>query len=225
MDDKNKILRSFGRRKSRKLSDRQQHLVDELLPKYEFKEFAAEKNFLEIGFGGGEFIFAQSSNNPQNFYLACEPFLNGVAKLLSNLDEAPQKNIAICADDYLTIAEKIPPESLDGIFVLFPDPWPKARQAKKRLFNKAFLGLAHNWLKLGGFIHLATDNYNYSAHALDLILKDLRFDWPAKSCKDWTHPPHYWANTKYELKQNNHGEDDAVHLLFYKKSFSRHSPA
>ena len=165
-------IRTFGRRHGKKLSARQQTLIDELLP-----TLAPENgNILEIGFGAGEHVRDLAHNNPEKIIIGAEPFMNGVASLLSAItDEQTNrilneyKNIRIWADDVRDFLRKTE-SKFEQIWVLHPDPWPKARHEKRRLLSAEFLNTLSNYLTQDGEIIIGTDHWEY----FDWILEQLK---------------------------------------------------
>lgn len=173
---KHQILnRSFARRVGKKLSQLKQDLVDEQLPKRTFtpeklKNSKLEKNFLEIGFGMGEHFVHQLTSNPGNLYIGAEVYINGVASALKQIHTLD--NFMLWPNDFDMIMNEIPANSLDGIYVLFPDPWHKNRALKKRIFNQTRLLAFKKMLKKNGFIAFASDIEDYFEDARELIEKD-----------------------------------------------------
>ena len=161
-------IRTFGRRHGKKLSARKQTLLDTVLPAFLPKNIKnTGKLILEIGFGNGEHVRELAINNPESIIIGAEPFMNGVAALLSaTTDESTNeilneyKNIRIWPDD----VRKMLGDStylFDEIWVLHPDPWPKARHEKRRLLNADFLKLLGTRLKPHGQIIIGTDHWEY----------------------------------------------------------------
>ena len=162
---KNSLIRTFGRRHGKKLSARQQNLIDNALPALLPAKIGTNA-ILEIGFGAGEHLAALSEQYPDKIILGAEPFINGVAQLLSKIaDEAgnikPEyKNIRIWPDDARELlAEK--KFGFDKIFILHPDPWPKARHEKRRLLSAEFLEKIADALNPDGEIIIGTDHTDY----------------------------------------------------------------
>lgn len=206
-----KRLRTFGRTKSRTLSARQQTLVDEFLPQIAIPGsglvdptslIAGKQTYvLEIGFGGGEHLSGQASRNPHTGYLGVEPFINGVAKALTQIDEAGLTNVRLFEGDAREVMERMPDQCLDRIFLLFPDPWPKARHAKRRFVQDETAAEFVRLLKPGGKLRVATDVKAYADHALWILRQTPALEWQAKSAADWRKPPEDHLTTRYETKQ------------------------
>ncbi|MBO7644911.1 MAG: tRNA (guanosine(46)-N7)-methyltransferase TrmB [Alphaproteobacteria bacterium] len=177
----NKDLRTFGRRHGKKLSPRKMWLIDNLLPKIspQTPDLAKHNSILEIGFGNGEHLCELAKNNPESIIIGAEPFMNGVAALLSRittesnntlLDE--YKNIRIFPDDVRLLLKdnNFKDIKFSQIWVLHPDPWPKARHEKRRLLNAEFLNLLSQFLSTNGQIIIGTDHWEY----YDWIIEQLK---------------------------------------------------
>ena len=187
-------IRSYGRIKSRPIKPRQAGLLDTLLPRIAipagpFDPRALLPNaaevWLEIGFGGGEHLAEQAQRRPDVLFLAAEPFLNGVASALRHIDERCLANVRIQAGDARDLLAALPDACLDRVFILFPDPWPKARHHKRRLIqDETILALARV-LKPGGRLRFATDWKDYAAWTLERMLRSGRFEWTAERAADW----------------------------------------
>jgi len=173
----NKLNKTFARRIGKRLSNHNKQLLTQILPKYEFsnKMFTSsskQKKFLEIGFGMGEHLFHQTTLNPDNLYVGVEVYLNGVANFLKLAAQKDNNNFFIWPNDLDMILQDIPDRSLDGIYILFPDPWHKRRYLKKRLVNQDRLNIFKIKLKIGGFIVFASDIEDYFEDVKKLFLKD-----------------------------------------------------
>ena len=164
-------IRTFGRRHGKKLSLRQQTLIDELLP-----TLAPENgDILEIGFGAGEHLRDLAHDNPQKIIIGAEPFMNGVASLLSAITDDKTnrvldeyKNIRIWADDVRDFLRKTQ-SKFEQIWVLHPDPWPKSRHEKRRLLSADFLNMLSKYLTNNGEIIIGTDHWEYFDWILDQL--------------------------------------------------------
>jgi tRNA (guanine-N7-)-methyltransferase len=123
----------------------------------------ANKVIMEIGFGMGEATAIIAKNHPENAYIAVDVHPPGIGKLLSRIDEDKLANVKVIEDDvHVVLEHMIADNSLDGIHLYFPDPWPKKKHNKRRIVNEGFLELIHPKLKKGGFIHIATDWVPYA---------------------------------------------------------------
>lgn len=211
-------LRFFGRRKGPALSDRKQSLVDELLPRLMVPAAAdAEPGtapidlealfgepkravWLEIGFGKGEHLAWQAQANPDVGLIGCEPYLNGVAGLLSHIDDEGIDNIRIYGDDARHVLRQLPDASVERVFLIHPDPWPKRRHARRRFVNPPNLDAIARVLKDGGEFRVGTDHPIYREWtALQMSWRD-DFEWCADGPKDWLTRPADWPETRYEAK-------------------------
>jgi len=199
----NRLIRSFGRIKSRKLSNHKTDLLEDLFPTYEIKNFSslAQKNTLEIGYGFGDFTFEKAKNNPDTFFYGSEPHLNGVVNLLAKLEVEPLKNLQISTTDVRLLLAKFPDQFFDQIYILFPDPWPKSKHFKRRLINQEFLDeILSPKMKSGAKLTIATDHDSYKTWILCEIEFSKKFTWDANSKKDWQVFPEDWVITKYQKK-------------------------
>jgi tRNA (guanine-N(7)-)-methyltransferase len=189
---------SFGRRLGRPLRIRSQKLLVEGLPKLVVNEtevMQAKTIHLEIGFGNGDHLLARAITNPDILFIGCEPYINGVSSLLAKIEDNKVTNIRIYPDDVRKLLESTHSHCLDHIYVLYPDPWPKKRQQKRRLLNSGMFSLLHQKLKPSGQITIATDHQDYA----DYIFEQLQLC-PFLNAH-YTHtPPTGWITTKYEQK-------------------------
>jgi tRNA (guanine-N7-)-methyltransferase len=200
-------LSSFGRNRGRALRPYQQSLIGELLPRlvYRGQEQGFIKQSLEIGFGGGEHLAAQAACNPETLYIGCEPYVNGVAKLLVQIDQQKLRNIRIHMGDARQLVQQLDVAVLDEIFVLFPDPWPKTKQQKRRLVNAQTLAMLARAHRLEGRLLLATDHEDYAAWMLEQLQASPHYTWLAEREADWLNPPRDWVETKYQRKTSAEG--------------------
>ncbi len=123
----------------------------------------SEKVIMEIGFGMGEATALIAKNHPNNGYIAVDVHPPGIGKLLARIVENDLTNLKVIEDDvHVVLQHMIVDETLDGIHLYFPDPWPKKKHNKRRIVNQGFLQLIHPKIKKGGFIHIATDWVPYA---------------------------------------------------------------
>jgi tRNA (guanine-N7-)-methyltransferase len=205
-------IRSFGRKQGRKPKGELHDAMEKLLPELEIKQdqpitslsklFSFPHSYfaMEIGFGRGEHLYQQALSAPETGFIGCEPFLNGVAYLLYKIRRGGTGNIRIWHDDARILMDKIPNESLDKVFILFPDPWPKVRHSKRRLVNKELLNQLARIMKPGALLRIATDHDGYAAWSLAHILQHSCFEWRVTSKKDWKGMPENWVVTRYQKK-------------------------
>ena len=169
-------IRTFGRRHGKKLSARQQWLLDNILPTLLPKnESGNELNILEIGFGAGEHLRELAIKNPEKIIIGAEPFMNGVASLLSAITDEnnsirPEyKNIRIYPDDVRKFL-KDTDSKFKQIWILHPDPWPKAKHEKRRLLHSEFIKSLSDHLANKGEIIIGTDHWEY----YDWIIQEIK---------------------------------------------------
>lgn len=171
---------------------------------------------LEIGFGGGEHLAAQAEARPGTGFIGCEPFLNGVVGLLQHIRERGLDNVRIHMGDAIEALERLPDASLDRIFLLHPDPWPKVRHAKRRFVNPGPIDLVAAKLKPGGALRLGTDDPVYCAHAMMIMAGRRDFAWLAEGPGDFLVRPNDWPETRYERKARAKGHE--VWYFRYRRS-------
>ncbi|MET4699023.1 tRNA (guanine-N7-)-methyltransferase [Constrictibacter sp. MBR-5] len=204
--------RFYGRRKGRPLRPTRQSLLDTMLPALSMPEGegpfepaslfdpAPREVWLEIGFGNGEHLVWQADANPDVGIIGAEPFLSGVGRLLSYLDERPRPNVRIHADDVRPLLDRLTPGSLSRVFILFADPWPKTRHHERRIVSTATLDRLAVLMRDGAELRLATDDMGYLRWMLEHTLRHPAFEWTARRPGDWRERPADWPPTRYEQK-------------------------
>ncbi len=221
MDSSHPPIRTFGRSRSRVIKPRQAALMTSLLPDvvipdgpFDPRTLAPESTeiWLEIGFGGGEHLAAQAARRPDILSFGAEPFLNGVASALRHIEEAGLTNIRLHAGDARGLMANLPDACLDRLFILFPDPWPKARHNKRRLIQPDFIEAAARLMKPGTILRFATDWADYADQSLEMFRKSPRFVWVAECADDWRLPPADHVTTRYQEKRL--GDCDPIWLEF-----------
>lgn len=204
-------LRSFGRRRGRKLSMRQARLLDEALPcvRVELSKPvpwpAEQRLWLEIGFGGAEHLIWQAERNPSVMLIGCEPFQDGIVKALTSIEERGLGNVSLYDDDARNVLRWLPEGRLQRVFVLFPDPWPKRKHAKRRLLSPATVELIATRMAPGAELRFATDIGDYARSALIALTSERRLVWTAQGPSDWRVRPDDWPGTRYEAKAMREG--------------------
>lgn len=148
-----------------------QHLpLDELFP-------AESPLFVDVGCGKGSFLVARAGAEPTHAFLGIDRLLVRLRKVEKKLRRAGISNTRLLrVEASYALKHLLPPESITGFFVFFPDPWPKRRHHRRRLFNVEFLDTVHCALKPGGCIHAATDHLEYFAAIDELFSADSRFE-------------------------------------------------
>ncbi len=217
MNDPTTLRRLYGRRQGHALRQGQAALVEDLLPRLSVPEtgpldavrlFGDERPlWLEIGFGAGEHLATQAEANPGTGLIGCEPFLNGVVGALGHVERLGLTNVRPHMGDALDVLERLPDASLDRVFLLHPDPWPKARHAKRRFVNPGPLDMIAAKLKPGGEFRLGTDHDIYCRWALMQMAKRRDFEWLAATSADWQTRPADWPQTRYEAKARRLGHE------------------
>jgi tRNA (guanine-N7-)-methyltransferase len=220
----------YGRRRGRPLRAGQRERQSTLLPQLSFAvpegaELEPSSLFferprgiwLEIGFGGGEHLAAQAERHPDIGFLGCEVFENGVAKLLGEIDRRGLTNVRIYPNDARRLLAALPPRSVGRTFILFPDPWPKARHHKRRLVAPATLDRLAEIMTDDAELRLATDDPGYLSWMLEHATNHPEFSWTARRAADWREQPDDWPATRYEAKARKAGRTPAF-LRFIRRA-------
>jgi tRNA (guanine-N7-)-methyltransferase len=211
-------LRSFGRKRGRRLSARQHALIDEALPRLVLDRSepcpasasalfgpGVEEVWLEIGFGGAEHLIWQALHNSAVGLIGSEVFEDGVVKALAGIEEHRLANVRLSRDDARDVLRWLPPASLDRVFILFPDPWPKKRHIKRRLINGALLDLLARAMKPRAELRIGTDIGDYARTILLAMGAQSAFEWQVESAADWRARGPDWPQTRYEAKALREG--------------------
>jgi tRNA (guanine-N7-)-methyltransferase len=216
MSDPVTIGRLYGRRAGHKLRDGQAALVEDMLPPLSVPQgpLSAETLFgdhrpleLEIGFGAGEHLAGQAAMRPDHGFIGCEPFLNGVVGALGHIRDGGLGNVRLHMGDALDVLNRLPDGSLTRVYLLHPDPWPKARHAKRRFMNAGPIDLVAAKLKPGGELRFGTDHPVYVAHAMMVMNGRNDFAWQAETAQDFLTRPADWPETRYERKARRLGHE------------------
>jgi tRNA (guanine-N7-)-methyltransferase len=216
----------FGRRKGHRLRSHQADLIQNLLPKLTFDiggqapatlgalfDPPVEEVRLEIGFGGGEHLIAEAQTFPDTGFIGCEPYVNGMAKILAQIEARNIGNIRLIAGDAAELLAWAPPRSLARVDLIHPDPWPKRRHWKRRFVQDATVAGLARVLKPGGEFRFVSDIAGYCEWTLSHLLRAPEFVWTAERAEDWRSP---WANytmTRYGRKAEREGRH-AAYLVF-----------
>jgi tRNA (guanine-N7-)-methyltransferase len=203
----------YGRRTGRALRPAQVSLLAEHLPRLRIdlapsrtlhpsSLFPEDKRdvWLEIGFGAGEHLVSQARAHPTVGFIGAEPFRNGVAKLVSALVAESIANVRIVDDDARPLIRVLAPATLGRVFLLFPDPWPKARHSRRRFIDAGNLDAIHRILRPGGELRVASDMPDYVRWTLVAVRRHGGFAWRAREPADWRVRPSDASPTRYELK-------------------------
>jgi tRNA (guanine-N7-)-methyltransferase len=203
-----------GRRRGRRLTLHRQDLLTELLPRLRVPLplsgapldlahlFPQPRSglWLEIGFGSGEHLAEQARRHPEIGFIGCEVFINGVAALVRQVERLGLANVRIFDDDARLLLAALPEASIDRAFLLFPDPWPKTRHAKRRFIGPGNLPTMAHILADGAEFRVATDDAGYVRWTLQHLIGHPAFCWVAARPQDWRNPPEDWVETRYQQK-------------------------
>jgi tRNA (guanine-N7-)-methyltransferase len=206
-------IRSFGRTRSRTIKPKQAGLIDTLLPTITIPDPeagpvdphalmpGATEVWLEIGFGGGEHMAAQAAKRPDALVMGAEPFWNGAASALRHIEEAGLSNVRLHIGDARALLAALPDASLDRVFIMFPDPWPKARHHKRRLLQTETVAELARVMKPGAKLRFASDWEDYVDWTLERFTAAPDFRWVAERADHWRTPPVDHVTTRYEEKK------------------------
>jgi tRNA (guanine-N7-)-methyltransferase len=226
----------YGRRKGHRLRPGRRRLLEELLPQLQVlvpeggpldpvSLFAQrpQRIWLEIGFGGGEHLAVQAAAHPEVGLIGCDPFIGGVARLLSLIRAQDLTNIRLFTDDARLLMQALPDSCLERVFVLFPDPWPKTRHHKRRIVNPRTATEFVRLLRPGGEVRLATDDMDYVRAMLLALRGRPELRWQARRATDWRQRPPDWPISRYESKALAAGQA-CVYLRFLRTAGSPEKP-
>jgi tRNA (guanine-N7-)-methyltransferase len=208
----------FGRRKGKPLRGHQAGLLAAVLPQLRLalggpcaEDPAAlftprvRAVHLEIGFGGGEHLARRAAEDSAVGFIGCEAFVNGVGKLMAAIERDDLHNIRLWDDDAQDVVDWLPAASIERVYVLYPDPWPKRRHRKRRFLSVDMLGRLARIMCSGAKLHFATDVDDYAAFVLARVARLPALAWTAERADDWRHPWPGWTSTRYEQKALREG--------------------
>lgn len=218
----------YGRAKGKALRPAQSQRLADILPRLQIDldrlkagpatlfPAAPQRIVLEIGFGGGEHLAAMARAEPESGFLGVEPFLNGVAKLLGQVEAEGLENLRLLRGDGRDVLVRLPDASLDAVYLLYPDPWPKRRQRKRRIVDPTFVAELARVIRPGGEFRFASDIDDYVGWTLARVLPNRDFQWLAREAADWREPWAGWHRTRYEEKAIREGRVPS-YLRFVKR--------
>ena len=177
-------------------------------------KFGTRDVWLEIGFGGGEHLVHQAVSNTNVGIIGAEPYINGVAMLLGKIRQAKTSNIAIHPGDARDLMDVLPEQSISRAFLLYPDPWPKARHHRRRFVTPEHLEPLARCLKPGAIFRVATDIPDYVRQTMQEV-PNAGFEWLAEGPDDWRQPWEDWISTRYEQKALREGR--TPHYMTFKR--------
>jgi tRNA (guanine-N7-)-methyltransferase len=218
----------FGRRKGHKLRAHQADLIEHLLPRLTLDitgprctdlarlfDPPADDVRLEIGFGGGEHLIAEARAFPNTGFIGCEPYVNGMAKILTLIKAGDIGNIRLFAGDAAELLAWVPARSLARIDLIHPDPWPKRRHWKRRFVQDSTIAAMARALARGGEFRFVSDISDYCAWTLSHFMRTSDFVWTAERATDWRQPWADYTMTRYGRKAEREGRN-AAYLIFKK---------
>lgn len=219
----------YGRRRGHGLRPGRRRLIADMLPAIRLTvpesgpirtdalfPWPVRELWLEVGFGSGEHLAAQARAHPDVGLIGCEVFVNGIAALLANMAREEITNVRIFDDDARLLMRRLPDASVGRVFVLFPDPWPKTRHAARRFISAENLDSLARLMRDGAELRFASDHAEYVRRTLDLVGRDTRFAWPARTRADWRRPGDAIV-TRYEAKAERQGRA-CMYLRFVRRS-------
>ena len=205
----------YGRRRGKPLRLGRRAILERLLPRLQitpadYKQGTLDPRrlfdrdvsavWLEVGFGAGEHLAAMAQAHSDIGFIGCEPFINGVARLLTDVDRQGLDNIRIVMEDAGLLLDCLAAGSIDRAFLLFPDPWPKRRHNKRRFVSAKNIDAMARVLADGAQWRMATDHMDYCRWILAHMNAARQFQWLARRPGDWRHRPDDWPPTRYEAK-------------------------
>ena len=216
----------FGRRSGKRLHSGQERLKTDHLPQVEltlppegqldpatlFPD--ASRIEIEIGYGGGEHLARMALQAPQTGFIGCEVFSGGIAKMLDAIVTEDIGNVRLFTDDALKLLQRLPEASVDAIYLLYPDPWPKTRHHKRRFISALTLAEVSRVLKPGGMFRFATDIEDYANWTLAHVLREPRLVFAPTGAASWHTPYPGWQPTRYEQKARREGRSRSFYFEF-----------
>ncbi|MBL3676304.1 MAG: tRNA (guanosine(46)-N7)-methyltransferase TrmB [Alphaproteobacteria bacterium] len=217
----------YGRRLGRPLSPSRRAALETLLPALAVPEDdlvdpaalfpAATHVALEIGFGNGEHLLGLLNTQPESGFIGVEPFANGMSAFLKALPAPPPSNVRVHMGDAVALIDRMPDGCLDALYILNPDPWPKARHHKRRMIRPETLDMFARVLRPGAPLVMTTDVNALAAWMVAHAAAHPAFAWTARSKRDWAEPPPGWVETRYEAKGRAAGRRQ-TYLLFVRRA-------
>lgn len=214
----------FGRRSGKKLHGGQREVVDTLLPEVEIKLDGAldpktlfpeaKRIVIEIGYGGGEHLARKAAEEPETGFIGCEVFTGGIGKMVQAMHAADLTNVRLFTDDALKLLMQLPEASVDAVYLLYPDPWPKTRHHKRRFVSPTTLAELARVIRPGGTFHFATDIEDYADWTLAHIVRAPEFSFAPTGPGSWHEPYPGWQPTRYEQKARREGRMISFYFTF-----------
>ncbi|UYN98899.1 MAG: tRNA (guanosine(46)-N7)-methyltransferase TrmB [Devosia sp.] len=214
----------FGRRSGKKLHGGQKAQVADLLPQVElhlgdgldprqiFPD--AKRIVIEIGYGGGEHLARKAAEEPGTGFIGCEVFTGGIGKMVQAIEARALTNVRLYTDDALKLLMALPPASVDAVYLLYPDPWPKTRHHKRRFVSPVTLDELARVIRPGGTFFFATDIEDYANWTLAHVLRTEDFVFSPPAPASWHQPYPGWQPTRYEQKARREGRMISFYFSF-----------
>ncbi len=177
--------------------------------------FGDKPVWLEVGFGAGEHLYHMAALHPDVAFIGCEPYLNGVAMLLGKLRRDPRPNVSVHAGDVRDLFDVLPDNCLQKAFLLYPDPWPKARHHRRRFVTPEHLDPLHRVLVQDSEFRVATDIPDYVRQTMEEVPR-AGFNWLGEQPEDWRDPWSDWLSTRYEQKALREGR--VPHYMTFRRT-------
>ena len=214
----------FGRRSGKKLHGGQKAVIDAALPELEIRLEAsldprtlfpdADRIVVEIGYGGGEHLARKAAEEPQTGFIGCEVFTGGIGKMVQSVQQHGLANVRLFTDDALKLLVALPDASIDEIYLLYPDPWPKTRHHKRRFVSPTTLAELARVIRPGGMFHFATDIEDYADWTLAHVVRTPQFEFLPERPGSWHEPYPGWQPTRYEQKARREGRMVSFYFSF-----------
>ena len=217
----------FGRRSGKKLHDGQKAQVAEVLPRFELRLDGpldpkmlfpeAERFVIEIGYGGGEHLARKAQEEPNTGFVGCEVFTGGIGKMVQAIDARGIENVRLYTDDALKLLMALPDASVDAVYLLYPDPWPKTRHHKRRFVSPVTLKQLARVIRPGGTFYFASDIEDYANWTLAHIVRTPEFSFAPEAPGAWHNPYPRWQPTRYEQKARREGRMISFYFGFTRR--------
>ncbi len=217
----------FGRRSGKKLHDGQKAQVAEVLPRFEVRVDGpldphslfpqAKRLVIEIGYGGGEHLARKATEEPGTGFIGCEVFTGGIGKMVQAIDAQAIENVRLFTDDALKLLIVLPDASIDAVYLLYPDPWPKTRHHKRRFVSPVTLKELARVIRPGGTFFFASDIEDYADWTLAHIVRTPEFAFEPQAPASWHQPYPGWQPTRYEQKARREGRMISFYFSFTRR--------
>jgi tRNA (guanine-N7-)-methyltransferase len=190
-------------------------LAEHLDPKTLFPQ--AKRLVIEIGYGGGEHLARKAGEEPETGFIGCEVFTGGIGKMVQAIAARGLGNVRLFTDDALKLLVTLPDASIDAVYLLYPDPWPKTRHHKRRFVSPTTLKELARVIRPGGTFHFATDIEDYADWTLAHIVREPEFIFAPEAPGAWHTPYPGWQPTRYEQKARREGRMISFYFSFTRR--------